>query len=412
MKFFYKARHKHNNDVIEGYVDAKDEKSAVAMLLNQDLIPIEVSSRHQSSSPSSSEIKAYTNLKDHDVHHAYNLKEYIFLFKNLADLLEAGFSLMQSLEMVIKECRNEKFTHLLERVKDRVAEGELFSDALTQFPNAFPSYFVSLIKASELNGQTVGALHALSQEIEKKWRLQKTIMQALFYPLVIFLMGIVAVVVLMVFVLPRIASLFTDFDVLLPLSTRIVMGASDFLLSYGVFIILFLLGSGFALTKMWKDEATRFSLDRKILSIPFFGRFFMLVDMSRFFRVLGISIENGVDLVVAFRSSLGVLRNSFLKQEFSNVLIQVKDGSKLSAGFKNIDYFPDSFYGLIAMGEQKATLGKDFIKIANNYDEEVQEYSQKCVDLIGPIVLVMVVAFVGVVLISVMMPILQMNMSL
>lgn len=409
MKFYYKARKKQTSDLREGVINAKDEQAAVADLLRHDLIAVEIVLHNESIV---GDRKVDEASIEQITRQSYRLKDYLFFFRHTADLLDAGFPLLKCLDMVAKECSNFKFAVLIEQLKAYIQEGGFLSEAMARFPKAFPEYSVALIKSSEVNGQVVSVLRTIADDIEKKWKMQKTIVQSLIYPAIILLVGILAFVVLLVFVLPRITTLFSDFDVLLPLSTRIVMGLSDFLLAYGLYIVLFMAGCVIVAVKSLQDQAVRFQVDQRVLRIPFLGAFLLKMELTRFFRVFGISIQNGVDLVVAFKVSLGVLSNQFLKQEFGDVLSQVTDGEKLSNAFKRIEYFPESFYGLLAMGEQKASLGSDFLKIAYKYDEEVQDYSQKCVDLVGPLVLIGVVLFVGGVLVSVMMPILQMNMSI
>lgn len=343
------------------------------------------------------------------------INEYVVIIKlhdkvtfanNLSAMIGSGLSLSRSLDILHRQTKNPKLKRAIEEILEHVNSGLSLSASLAKFPNIFSAVFIAMISAGEQSGNLSQSLKILGDQMEKTYTLQRKLRGAMAYPTVIFMVMIVIGLLMLTFVVPSLVSTFKEFKVELPISTRIIIGISDFLVNYWQ---IFLIGSVFLILFVYKilqtERAKRIS-DYVILHIPLISGIVKQVNSATMARTLSSLIMSGVNMVDSLDITSKVLQNSF----YRNVLLKAKDnvqrGDSLSGIFQNEDkLFPILVGEMVEVGEETGKLSEMLSNVAKFYEDEVDAITKDMSTIVEPFLMIIIGIFVGFFAISMIQPI-------
>jgi general secretion pathway protein F len=331
------------------------------------------------------------------------------LTSQLSTLTGAGVPVVESLNALLEQTENPKLQIVLADVREKVNEGSGLADAMAAHPKVFDDLYVSMVRAGEASGALDIVLKRLSKYTEDAVRLQGKVTAAMVYPALMTVVGGGLVIGLFVFVIPKIKGVFDSFNATLPLITRIVLGTSQFIVGWWWVIFLGMIGSVYGFKRWLATEDGRAKFDRFKITVPVFGRIFRLVAVSRFCRTMTTLLESGVPILKALNITAGVVQNVVLVKAIETATRNIADGQSLAVPLRQSGEFPPLVTHMIAIGEQTGELEAMLGKIADAYDMQLENMINGLTALLEPILIVVMGAVVGLVAVSILLPMLNLT---
>ncbi len=329
--------------------------------------------------------------------------------RQLVDLLKGGLSLLKSLTLLIAQTENPLLQEVIEKLRDDVKEGATFSNALAKHPKVFSGLYVGMVKAGETGGMIEEVMKQLADFSEKEQALIGKVKSALVYPLTMIFVGILSIFFLMTFVIPKFVIMFADIGQTLPLPTRILITASQFLKNYWwIYIPIFILLIVFILQYI-KTERGRLAYDRFRLHMPVFGEILRKEIISRFTRTLGILIANGIVIMSALDIVKQTLNNKLFSQAIDDIYDSVKEGKGLVAPIRESKLFPPMVADILAIGEEAGNIESSFFWVANVYSRDVENRIKAATSLIEPIIILIMGLVVGFIVLAMLLPVFEIS---
>jgi type IV pilus assembly protein PilC len=332
--------------------------------------------------------------------------------RQLATLVDAGLPLLRGLRVLEKQERNGTLKNILGELALAIEGGSTFSEALAQHPKVFNRLFVNMVKAGELGGVLEVVLKRLAEFSEKAQKIKGKVKAALFYPVAVLIVAVGILALLLVMVIPKFKEVFKGMGVDLPGFTVFVLACSDavkdhFLTTVGsatVFVVLFLLAI--------KTKIGRLIWDKFKLKVPPFGQVVSKVAISRFARTLGTLVSSGVPILQALTIVKETAGNVIISNAISSVHESVKEGETITSPLEASGVFPPMVVSMVDVGEQTGALPEMLLRIADNYDEEVDNAVASMTSLLEPIMIVFLAVIVGSIVIAMFLPLIKMIGSL
>jgi type IV pilus assembly protein PilC len=333
--------------------------------------------------------------------------------RQLATLVDAGLPLLRGLRVLEKQERNATLKEILAQLATSIEGGSTFSEALAQHPKVFNRLFINMVKAGELGGVLEVVLKRLAEFSEKAQKIKGKVKAALFYPIAVLIVAIGIMVLLMVFVIPRFKEVFSGMGFKLPWFTTFVMEISDIIrynfvrttIGVAVVVVMFLL---FIKTKFGRHLWDKFQLH-----VPVFGPVISKVAISRFTRTLGTLVSSGVPILQALTIVRETAGNVIVADAVNKVHESVKEGETITAPLEGSGVFPPMVVSMVDVGEQTGALPEMLMRIADDYDEQVDNAVSAMTSLLEPIMIVFLAVIVGSIVIAMFLPLIAMisNMS-
>ena len=336
---------------------------------------------------------------------AYDLA---LMTRQLAVLIAAAIPLEEVLRAVAKQTEKRHVQSLLLSVRSKVMEGHSFAQALKQ-SGSFPPLYIATIAAGERSGHLELILEQLADYTENRFTMQKKIQGALIYPILLMLMSFAIVMGLMTFVVPDIVKVFENSEQALPLLTRVMMGASAFIVAAWPIMLAATVLAIFLLRRFVRTEAGRYALDRWVLRLPLMGKLSRGINASRFASTLSILSQSGVPLVDALHIGAAVSNNWLIRDAIVLAAEKVTEGGNLSTQLERSGYFPPMMVQMIRSGEASGELESMLSRAASMQDREVNTLISTLLALLEPLMLVFMAGIVLVIVMAVMLPIVNMN---
>jgi type IV pilus assembly protein PilC len=329
--------------------------------------------------------------------------------RQVATLLQAGLPLLRSLEVMIRQERNMRFKAVLEQIADQVKSGSSFSDALLQHPKVFDRLFVNMIRAGEAGGVLDVVLSRLAGFMEKALRTKKKVKSAMVYPIVVVGVAVSIVVLLMVVVVPKFQAIFDDMleGAALPGPTQLVIGISDFLKGNIVVSIVLLVVLFFGSKFLLKTKAGSKAFNWLSLNTPKVGDLVRKVNIARITRTFGTLLSSGVQILQAITITKDITGNVYYTDALTRVHDSVRDGESLSKPMEREVVFPNMVTSMVDVGEETGQLSEMLNRIADNYDEDVDNAVAGITSIIEPIMIVFLAVVVGFIVIALFLPIVE-----
>lgn len=394
--------------IVEGSVEASGEAAVIASLRGQGLIPLTVKAGAALAATSSSRFSFSLTLPWNRARKVKG-RDLMLFTGELATLLKAGMPLDRSLTSLSSLTENATLETIVRQVLGRVQEGRSLSQALGEYPNVFPPIYVNMIRAGEAGGVVETVLERLAEYLERTEKIRDEIKSAMVYPLVLATTAGIAITIMLTVVLPKFASIFADLGAAMPTSTRLVMGASDFIKGYWWAIALCLFAL-YAATRRWlATPAGRQRFDRFMLVAPLFGDLTRKLQVSRFARTLGTMLKGGVPLIQALDIVRAVVANVVIAQALAVVQREVSEGKGLSGPLEKSGVFPPLALQMVGVGEETGRLDDMLLVVSEHYDREVSNAVARVMSLMGPLVLVTMGVVVGFIVWAMMSAVFSVN---
>ncbi len=329
--------------------------------------------------------------------------------RQLSILLAAGVPLVGALEALISHISNPLLKKIVAQIKESVNEGNSLAFSLSHHAKLFSNIYVSMVRAGEASGSLDVVLGRLAEYGENQQALRGRFKAALAYPVFMSFIGTVVLFFLITFIVPGITQIFTDMHHNLPLPTVMLIGMSDFLKSFWWLVFLAAGGVVIGLTRLMKTSKGQYVWDRVKLSVPIIGDINQKMALARFARTLGTLLESGVPLLSALDIVRNIVNNILIAEDIDNASEEIEAGKSLAIPLGRSTWFPPIAVQMISVGEQSGELEAMLNKIADTYDREVESQIMALTSMLEPIMILVMGLVVGFVVISILLPIFEMN---
>ncbi len=333
---------------------------------------------------------------------------YVFT-RQLATLLGAGIPLINALASIIEQSSNPALKRVLAQIRDSVNEGSTLTNALARHPKLFSNIYTNMVRSGEASGSLDIVLERLADFGEKQKALQGRLKAALIYPIFMAVIGTGILFFLISYIVPNITRVFTDMERVLPLPTRMLIFISDALLNYWWLGILVLFVFIFCIRLFLAQEQGRRIWDRIKLSLPITGPVTRKIILTRFASTLGSLLNSGVPLITSLQIVNSIVNNRPIGEVIEEAMEQIKKGKSMSGALESSPWFPPIFIQMIGVGEQSGQLESMLEKVAQTYEREVETAILGMTSLIEPVMITAMGAAVGFVVLSILLPIFEMN---
>lgn len=341
-------------------------------------------------------------------------KNLMIFTRQLATLIDSGLPLLRSLTVLGKQEPNPALRTTLNTLADSVQGGATFSESLAQHPKIFNKLYVNMVKAGELGGVLEIVLNRLAEYQEKAQKLKNKIVSAMVYPVIVMFIAIAILVFLMIFIVPKFKEMFSNTDQQLPLISQIVFGMSEFFLARplivpNVVFVFLVVGLFVFLFNLWgKTVGGRKAIDTAKLKMPIIGDIQRKSAVSRFSRTLGTLVTSGVPILQALNITRDTAGNVIISTAIEKVHEAVKEGESIVTPLQASGVFPNMVISMVDVGEETGQLPEMLLKVADVYDDEVDNAVTALTSILEPIMIVILAMVVGSVVFALFLPLIKM----
>lgn len=399
--FFWRAK-KANGEESSGQRESVDRFSLARELRTEGLIALSI---EELSSTEEKKDQRRSWSKFNIVLGRVKMKDKIIFANNLSAMISAGLPLSRALSIMSRQTSNKYFKKVLSEIEARINKGENLSRALANWPKIFPEVFVSMVASSEETGRLPEALKLVSEQLEKSYILRRKILGAMVYPSVIVAAIVVIGILMMIFLIPTLSATFRELDVPLPLSTRFVIGLSDFLVNNLLLVFASLVVMVGSATWVPQTSSGKKIVDRMLLKIPFINNLTRQVNSAVIMRTTSSLVSAGVSLTRTMEVTEKVVQNYYYKRVMVEALDKVQKGIPLSVIFAaHQNLFPIFASEMSAVGEETGKMPEMLLKGAVFFEDEVDQVTKNLSTIIEPVLMIIIGLAVGFFAISMIGP--------
>ena len=408
--FSYKALTKDGRKV-EGVLEAGDRRAALAAVEKLGHTPLAVT--ESKSKQAKAKGTPIWKLKVGGGKLRMKATEVLLFTSELSDLLEAGMTLGAALNCLSNQGEEDSAqSQIAGDLRDRIIRGEQLSDAVMAHPDTFPPLYGNMIRAGEASGAMIEVLRRLVEHYERNESMRSKITSAMTYPIVVLIFGVVTVIFAMVKVIPQFAKIFEGMGTTLPLPTRILVGTSDFVIKYGVFLAV-AIGMGLVMFKRYlKTDAGRIWWDGLKLKAPLIKGIVACGAYSSLAYTMKTLLANGVNVLQALRIAEETCGNALIASALRTARQRVTDGTTISGPLATSKVFPKMMTDMLAVGEQSGDMPSSLGHIGRRYESEMDRNIKIFTNALEPILIVMIGGVVGFVAVSILMAVFKVTSSL
>jgi type IV pilus assembly protein PilC len=334
-------------------------------------------------------------------------KDLTIFSRQFSTMINAGLSLTKSLGILAAQTESKVLKKVISEVLSDVEQGKGLSEAMAKHKNVFPPIYVNMVKAGETGGVLDVVLMRVAEHFEKEAAIRSKVKSAMAYPMAMFTFSILITVVLIVFIVPIFVNMFNTMGGELPLPTKVLLMASNFLNSYWFIIIPALIGAFYAFNVYKKTKNGRHQVDAIKLKIPILGIMTKKMSVSRFTRTLGTLMASGVPILQALDIVADSSGNAIVSDAVKAARASIKEGETISKPLVGSKVFPPMVVQMIAVGEETGSLDAMLSKIADFYDIEVESMVEALTSIIEPLMIVVMGILIGGIIVSLYMPMFQ-----
>ncbi len=337
-------------------------------------------------------------------------KDITVFSRQMATMMSSGVPLVQSFEIVGRGHENKAMQQLIMSIKADVEAGGSLNEALSKHPNQFNELYINLVVAGEHAGILEEILHKLATYMEKTEALKSKIKGAMFYPIAVVVVAFVITCILMIFVIPQFQDLFSGFGAELPALTQLVITMSKWFQSYWYLMIAGIVGAVFGIMQAMK-RSIKFAhfVDRALLKIPVLGDILNKSAIARFARTLATMFAAGTPLVEAMTSVAGACGNIVYYEAVMKMRDEIATGTQMQAAMRDVNIFPNMVVQMVAIGEESGALDSMLSKVADWYEQEVDDAVESLTSLLEPIIMAVLGVLIGGLVIAMYLPIFKMG---
>lgn len=397
--FTYTARTK-DNSIQNGSVNAKDRATALTTLKDRGLIPILVKKPG-----ATGEI----HIKIPGLGSKVKARDIVIFTRELSTMINAGVPIVKCLHTLRDQTESAQLHKTLDVVTAKVEGGAPLSDALEEHPKVFSLVYVNMVRAGETGGILDKILDRLAIQVEKDADMKGKLRGALIYPSVILVMTVGAFVFLMTGIIPKLKDIFDQFGAELPLNTRIMLGMSNIMQKYGIFIGIAAAGLVFLFIRIIHQPKGKLRWDKLLLKMPIFGKITLKINVARFSRTFSSLAAAGVPVLDGLNVTSQSLTNSIISRGIREAAQKVKNGQPISTSIEETKVFPPIVNQMLEVGEETGQVDKVLNKIADFYEQEVDRVMANLTSLMEPVIIIVLGAVVGLIIASIFGPISQLT---
>ena len=401
METFYYEATTRDGKIVTGTVAVATESLAIDRIQDMGYYPLKVSKVFKRENFATRLLSSVKN--------RITTKDIMFFTYQLGVLLDAGFTLDKSLSIFAELTEKAKLKEMINEILSQVKGGKSFSDSLLKYPSVFPLFYVNMIKAGEAGGFLENTISRMAIYLENTEGLKEEVRSALIYPFILSLVGGGAVIVLLTFVVPQFAKIFSDMGRDLPLPTIILLAVSNTLVKFWWAILLLVAAVVSIIRKYLSSEDGKRSWDGLKFRLPIFGKLFRETAVSRFARTFGTLLGSGVPILNALQIVKGTLGSEKISEIVSSVRDSVRKGKGLSEPLKSSNIFPPLAIHMVTVGEETGRLDEMLIKIADRFDLEVRTTVKRLLSLLQPALILIMGLLVGFIVIAMLTAIFSIN---
>jgi general secretion pathway protein F len=378
-----------NGDIVEGVIEASDERQAVERIKNTGIIPIRISApkmrtgKHIFLRSAKSDLLTFTT--------------------ELSALLGAGLPLDRSLNILFGISEQKQMKEIIQAVLKSIREGSSFSDALAKHSRIFPRLYVNMIRAGEAGGVLDVVLDKLNEFLESSKELKDHVFSSMIYPVVLLVTGSVSIAFLITFVLPKFSVIFTEIGKTLPLQTQILLAMSNSLKSYWWAVLLALISGWFLFRNYVKTDGGRYQWDT--FKLKMMGDVIRKLETARFCRTLGTLLRSGVPLLQALHNSKDVISNKVIASTIDAVSKGAKEGKGIALPLSEAKVLPSLALSMIKVGEETGQLDTMLLKVATAYEKGLRVSVRRFMSLLEPAMILGMGLIIGFIVVSMLMAI-------
>ncbi|MEE8541695.1 MAG: type II secretion system F family protein [Desulfobacterales bacterium] len=399
-EFLWEGKNR-KNETQKGQMEAASEDAVKAQLVRQRITPTKIKKKPKDLFENVAFLQPKVQVKD------------VILFaRQFSTMIDAGLPIIQCFDILHAQESNPTFKKILKEIKESIESGSTMADSLRKYPNEFDDLFVNMVAAGEAGGILDVILQRISGYMEKTAKLKAQVKGALTYPIVTLIIAGVVLAVILVFVIPVFQDMFSSFGSELPVFTQMVVDASDFAKANIIYIIIAIAVFIFAFRRIGKTERGREIIDEWVLKLPVFGMLLRKVAVAKFTRTMGTMLSSGVAILEALEIVARTSGNKTIEKSIFNVRSGISEGRTMAEPLTESGVFPAMVCQMISVGESTGALDTMLGKIADFYDEEVDQAVENLTSLIEPFMLVFLGVTIGGLVIAMYLPIFKMAGSI
>jgi type II secretory pathway component PulF len=390
MPFYNYRAVGEDTSIIKGRIEASDEAELEERLRLRGLTLIEATKERLTVL-----FKRRQKLKDNEL---LNFTYFLHL------ILTSGIPIISGLRDMAKQLGNRRVSSLAGFVHAKVEAGMSLSEAMSEYPDSFPSYYTGMVKAGEASGKLDDVLSDLRNYLEWQIAFKKTIRSAMAYPAIVLTAVILLGTLLFTFVMPKFVRILTELKVPLPMPTKVLIFIASFIKGYWPVIILFLVSIPLIFRFVYKTESGKRMIDLLMLKLPIFGGLIRRLNLSRYFRTFATLYRSGLTIDDTLKISTDVIKNTIIITSLRRVTEVVLGGESLYRAFRDVEGFPPIVINMVEIGEKTGTLDTTALRISEMYDREVSETLRRLFTILEPLIIIMLGALVLLTLASFFLP--------
>lgn len=329
--------------------------------------------------------------------------------RQLATLIQAGLAIDESLGAVSKQSEKPAIKSMVLAIRAKVLEGHSLANALGEYPRSFPDIYRATVAAGEKSGHLELVLEQLADFTERRHETQQNIKMAMMYPFILMGVAVLIIVGMLTFVVPKMVSVFESRDQALPFLTQVLIDSSEFMQSYGVFLVFLAIALTMAYQRAMKQDTLRSRADRFYLRIPLIAKIIKGADTARLTSTLSILFRSGVPLVEALSIAGAVTSNMCIREAVEEAAVKVREGGSLNRSLDASGFFPPMLIQMIASGEASGELDSMLDRSAQNQQRELENLLNTLVGLFEPLILLIMGGVVLLMVLAIMLPIISLN---
>ncbi|MEE9910474.1 MAG: type II secretion system F family protein [Deltaproteobacteria bacterium] len=372
----------------EGVIEAQDDRMALMLLKQSGVIPLTVQQKSAgfrmdwfNFQSARTEVRTFTT--------------------ELHALLAAGLPIDRSLNILMEMTENKKMRVIISSILQSIREGSTFSGALEKHPEVFSGLYINMVRAGESSGALEAVLEQLIDFLESSKELKDHVFSALLYPVILVVTGILSIIILVTFVLPKFSAIFDDMGTSLPLSTQMLVGFSNLLLSTWWIWLLIIIFGWFGFRHYVKTDQGRYAWDE--FKIKIMGDIILKLETARFCRTLGALLHSGVPLLKALRNATDIVANYAVSSRLDKISGGIKEGKGISQPLAEARIFPQLALSMIKVGEETGQLDTMLLKIADTYEKSLKVSVKRFVSILEPVLILGMGLLTGFIVVSMLM---------
>lgn len=398
--FHYSAIDK-NGKIQKGLLESENKALASQKIKAKGFSPIEITKvQHQTK-----KIKHSTPGKRYRI----NTADLALITRQLATLLSASLPLEEALKAVSEQTEKNKITGVLLAVRARVLEGYSLAKALSLFPKSFSNLYCATVAAGEQTGHLDTVLERLAEYTERQQYMKRKVQQALIYPCVMTIVSIFIIVFLLLYVVPKMISVFQTMKQSLPMITTWLINISYFIHYYGIFVLMLMIGLIAGFRYCLKKTAFKTRYHHFLLRIPGIRHLIKISNTARFIHTFGVLLNAGVSVIEAMRISSHLITNLVIRNAVETAAQNIKEGANINLALKKTDYFQAMSLHLIASGEASGQLERMLDRAAENQDQELEQIINTALTLFEPLMILVMGVIVLFIVLAILLPIFSLD---